>query len=176
MQTRKEYQEELVKADKKRLDYRIETLQLKCGNIPRRESTPDFRAQVKKELVNDRFRELLDSQADMDNIHNPRRFTRHQNNLMRTVVMYVWGDQRHDIMTASYELTENIQVIWRLIPNGIDNLPAHCRAALEEFFRCQNGMMHECETTGQGYVLLCKWMQTLYDYAEHTGQLTSETQ
>ena len=105
----------------------------------------------------------------MDIIHNPRLYTRHQGNLMRTVVGYLWGEERLDVMVAARELTENIAILEVLAPSDIEHLSPSSCAALAEFGRVNRGMIPDVTAAAKGYELLAKWMDALHTFAKHTG-------
>ena len=101
----------------------------------------------------------------MELIHNPRLYNRHQNNLMRTVVGYLWGPDRRDVMAAAFEITEDIQSLEVLAPSDLDNLSLTSCQALKEFDRVNSGLIPAVAATGKGYELLAKWMEALHAYA-----------
>ena len=108
----------------------------------------------------------------MDIIHNPRNFTRLQNKLMETVVGYVWGPERFDIKFAANELTEDVTILSELAPSNIAELPEGSKQALKSFGESRKtGLYQECKATGKGFELLYVWLDALFDYASHTGQL-----
>ena len=87
---------------------------------------------------------------------------------MRSVVGYLWGLERLDIVVAANELTENVASLEVVAPSDIANLsPAH-RAALIHFGKIRAGIMTQVKPTGHGYVLFCEWMEKLHDYAKYT--------
>ena len=51
----------------------------------------DIQADFKKGIAVNAYKSLVRSHDDMDLIHNPRNYTRHQNNLMTVLVGYVWN-------------------------------------------------------------------------------------
>ena len=77
--------------------------------------------------------DLLASQSQMNDIHDPRYFTKQQQNLMEAVVAYLWGPSRIDIKTAAGELTEDIAILRELAPSDIDCIPAESLEALYFF-------------------------------------------
>ncbi len=89
---------------------------------------------------------------------------------MRTVVAYLWGSERMDVMIASSELTEDVQAILNEFAcQNIDQLPQYALDALKEFNSENKGLVQECAATGKGYELLAKWMDALYEYALYTN-------
>ena len=130
----------------------------------------DFKAEHKKMLADDAFRALVAGQSDMSNIHNPRQYTRHQNNLMSNVVTYLFGP-RSDIMISAGELTENIAMIESLAPSDISNLSDECKGALVAYGKVKLGIMNSVSRDAKGYELICTWFEAVYEYAKHTGQL-----
>ena len=106
----------------------------------------------------------------MDIIHDPRLYTKHQKNLMEAIVRYIWGTSRSDIKMASNELTEDISMLGELAPD-VDSLPEPSRQALIFYGQVQIGLLHDVKQTGKGYELLAVWMDAVYDYAYHMGQL-----
>ena len=114
---------------------------------------------------------VITAQGQMDIIHNPRYYTQHQKNLMEAIVNYVWGSSRTDIKDAGNELTENIAMLKELAPSDISNIPEESREALIAYGSVKFGCLEDVRRTGKGYELLAIWMNALYDFAQHTGQL-----
>ena len=49
-----------------------------------------------KDQCVDSLSNVLTAQYEMDVIHDPRLYTKHQKNLMEAIVGYVWGTSRLD--------------------------------------------------------------------------------
>ena len=65
----------------------------------------------------------------------------HQNELMRSVVGYLWGLERTDIKVAANELTENVASLEVVAPSDLDNLSPGHRAALIHYGTKRKGLM-----------------------------------
>ena len=63
----------------------------------------------------------------MEVIHNPRNYTRGQNNLMKSVVAYLWGPERSDVVASANEITENIAMLEDIAPSDLDALSEESR-------------------------------------------------
>ena len=90
---------------------------------------------------------------------------------MEAIVNYVWGSSRTDIKDAGNELTENIAMLKELAPSDIHSIPEESREALLVYGSVKFGLLEDVRRTGKGYELLAIWMNALYDFAQHTGQL-----
>lgn len=77
----------------------------------------------------------------MNIIHSPRCYTKGQNNLMKSVVAYLWGPQRSDVVVACNELTENIEMLEDVAPSAIDELSAESRRALIDYGKVKEGLL-----------------------------------
>ncbi len=92
---------------------------------------------------------------------------------MRTVVAYLWGSERMDVMVASAQLTEDVQsTLNEFACQNIDQPPKYALDPLKEFNAENKGLGQACAATGKGYELLAKWMEALYEYSLYTNQLT----
>ena len=58
-----------------------------------------------------------------------------------------------------------------LAPSDISNIPEESREALIAYGSVKFGCLEDVRRTGKGYELLAIWMNALYDFAQHTGQL-----
>ena len=135
---------------------------------------PDFQAQYKKDLADQALADILKAQGQMDIIHNPRVYTRHQSNLMESVVGVVFGPSRLDIKFAANELTENIALLSELAPRHV-SIPVESQKALGKYGTVKFGILEDVRKTGKGYELLALWMNALYEYARHTDQLKTSS-
>ena len=113
---------------------------------------------------------IVEAQGHIDIIHNPRLYTKHQSNLMECVVGVIFGLGRTDIKFAANELTENVAVLHELAPKHVC-IPEETQKALVKYGTVKFGILEDVRPTGRGYELLAIWMNALYDYASHTGQL-----
>ena len=134
----------------------------------------DFQAEHMKGLVDDAFRELVQSQSHMEIIHNPRNYTRHQNNLMKVLTGYVWGAGRIDVVNAANEITENISILEEVAPSDLSALPSESCEALRKYTEVKVGCLENVRQQAKGYELLATWIDAIHVYAKHTGQLDAE--
>ena len=74
-------------------------------------------------------------------------------------------------MVAAGELTENISILGDLAPSNLDELPEAQCEALRNYGKVKFGLVENVRVTAKGYELFAIWMNALYDFAEHTGQL-----
>ena len=79
----------------------------------------------------------------MEVIHNPRMYTKTQNNLMSAIVAYLWGPERTDIMVAANEFTENIAILEDVAPSDLDALSDESRLALINYGKVKLGVLEE---------------------------------
>ena len=114
----------------------------------------------------------------MDLIRDPLRYTSLQTKIIHAVVQYIY-DYRYrtkpeQVMSATFELTEDIARLHEKNPSNLDNLPEHCCDALFQFDQIQGVQGLVSQDTGlkapeKGFGLLARWMQALYEYAKLTG-------
>ena len=88
---------------------------------------------------------------------------------MKSVIAYLWGSDRSDVMTASAELTGNIQILEMIAPKNIETLTDDQKAALIAVAKQRGQIINEAKQTGKGYLLFAEWLLALHAYAEHTG-------
>ena len=117
------------------------------------------------------YKTLVRSHDDMDLIHNPRNYTRHQNNLMTVLVGYVWNQEQVLVKEGANQLTEDITILERLAPKDISDLPLGCRRALRAYTAVKQGCLEDVRRQAKGYELLAQWIEAVHAYAVHTGQL-----
>ena len=91
---------------------------------------------------------------------------------MSNVVAYLFGT-RSDVVIAAAELTENIAMIEALAPSDIACLSEECKGALSAYGKVKLGCLTQISRDAKGYELIGTWFEAVYEYAKHTGQLTT---
>ena len=92
---------------------------------------------------------------------------------MEAIVSCVYGPDRTDIKFAANELTEDVALLGELAPHHVC-IPELSQPGITFYGTVKFGLLEDVRETGKGYELLAIWMNALFEYAKHTGQLATQ--